>query len=355
MRGIVFPGRQAADTPYTYADYTRCKPFADTIGFGLWWSKDWEQQEYEPWGTYGRYHSARLARLRVQVDLAKANGFTVVLHSRVSYNQDGSRGWADLHGAEWILTSTGRARYMEWLTELSRQFPDCHIDPWYFPFHGQSTIITDDMEEHFYSVFWPAAISAIRTHNKNYIMLECLLQGSYPWIHAEGRVGTGALNRPNLLNNIPADRNVYFGINTHDGADYNQILQLCQGWNYDRETLRKQMQPAIDFVAKGYRVICCENFNLQIHRTCTERPIDQSRLDLQDAIMRIENEHGISWLAFRYENPVANQCPFEPDFSHNQLTELLIARFNDPTPTPPIIPIVAPFIFGVVLTWLGRG
>lgn len=322
--GIVLPIMQGTIwNPYKAEDYERFRRWGlNSILWSLWWG-DYEKDEMQP----EVYDEQALLKLDEQVALARQYGLKVVIESHVSFDQTGGHGWADVLGADYVNLnlvdvsgSRGRERYCKFIAMLAKRYPDCGIDPWGFPYHMQSTLITPEAEATFYNLTQPAFITAIREANQQPIILNPMLQGVYPYRWEEGRVQTGAFVNPNFK--TQADPNILYGCNSHDGKGYNEIVSEGKAWNYDYEALNRQWQPAIDF-SKTHAVICIETGALIVHSTVSQRPIEQSRLDWLKATLEILKANNINWFYFRYENPPEVQSPIETDGSDTAVARLI--------------------------------
>lgn len=347
IHGIVVPAMQGAGwAPYSQVDYDRFKRWGlNAVLYDLWWTSDVEKSE----SAVGVYDETFLAALRAQVDLAKQNGLKVFLCSHVHFKGDGGEGtwsgWSNVArlGAEYVnqnlsdsTGALGRTRFCNYLSMLARRFPDCGIDPWGFPFHGQGEL-KDANAQMFYDVTQPALIKAIRdAGNTQSVILNPLAQGGRYVTNTQGWkavLQTGEFQSPYF--HTQADPNIYYGTNSHDAyrvfanEEYNTLIE-GGNWDYDITTLKAQWKPAVDF-SKSHPVMCVE-----LMLMATNEPIDASRLAWLKETLEIMKANRMSWFWFRYTNPqsVGSGSPQNPDGTDNSIGTML----KEYSPIPPSAP-----------------
>lgn len=276
--------------------------------------------------------------------LAEQYGLNCFLSTHVFFHGEASpwSGWSDDErlGANYVNLNLpdasgtlGRDRYAAYIKMLAGRFPNCGIDPWGFPYHGQSNLLENNSEvcNTFYAVTQPALIEAIRdAGNTQTIILNPLSQGVLK-IDLSSNLQTGQFSSPYFK--TQTDTNIIYGTNTHDASvletgnqvdtDYNRLVDGSMQWDYDHEELNRQWQPAADF-SQTHRVGTVELGALIVHDGVSERPIEQSRLDWLEATLRIMNNNDMSWFWWRYENPPSLQSPIEADGSDNAIATLLM-------------------------------
>ncbi|MFX0132851.1 MAG: hypothetical protein ACFFDN_04325 [Candidatus Hodarchaeota archaeon] len=317
---------------YSDVDYQRIIDWGlNAVAFVVFWTNEARLGGIEPYEDQpGVYNEIVLEELDYQIELAQSYGLQVFICSRVSLRQDGSVGWADIYGADYVNLnkqdssgSYGRERYIKLLKMLAQRDPDVGRDPWLVPYHNEvARAIEPDIVSTFYTVTQPALYNAIRSVSSAPIVLNGIIQGvaknDQGWY-----TGTGQLNNQPIY----SDPNIFYGINTHDGAPdylYGHIIKGSD-WNYDYASLEEYYRPAVEFKERNpeTKLITMENLALDIHNLASERPIKQSRLDWMRASLEIQEEIGINWFYWRYEVTPEVQAPYEPDGTYTAVAELL--------------------------------
>lgn len=325
---------------YTSADYIGIKSWGlNAVLFDVWWTARVELDELQPYV----YDSVFLGHLQQQIALVEREGLQCFISTHVFFQGEASSwsGWSDdvRLGANYVNLNLpdasgtlGRERYIAFIKMLAGTFPSCGIDPWGFPYHGQSELYYSNAEvcNTFYAVTQPALIEAIRdAGNTQTVILNPLSQGVLG-VNSSSNLQTGQFSSPYFKTQTDAD--VIYGTNTHDAfvlgtgnivnTAYNYLVDGSMQWNYDYEELHHQWQPAIDF-SETHRVGTVELGALIVHDGVSERPIEQSRLDWLEATLQIMKNNDMSWFWWRYENPASMQSPMEADGSDNQIAMLL--------------------------------
>lgn len=332
------------------------------------------------------YSQLSASRLHSVIDRVESYGMAVWLHFNTPRkanqgsnpphvippaNPADDRKWADKYGQPFVHENTqptygidinpsmpqydtqtpmpGRARFLNFLRWVAKEFPTANIVPMMFPYHNThpAPIPSSYLEGLYYNLTQPAMLDAIRQSDidndraslglpPRQVSMSPLLQGI--WTNPDGkRRITGGLypgNQPYYEN----DPNVFYSYNTHDGDDWNcgLIARTNLDWDYDYDGVRDNFNGAYLFKQSypNAKLICDEFIGLVIHGEAynnDQRPIKPSRIAWVKAMWDEAVAVGSSWTYWSYVHQPGcglNACgigenPLESDASETEIAQII--------------------------------